>query len=76
MLATADEEVVVGVDDVLLRRIRAEFRGMPGLRLTPAQARRLWGLDAPVCDALLALLIHEGFLRWTGDGSFVRADMV
>ena len=36
-----------GLDDVatVLQRIRAEFREMPGLKLTAAQATRLWHLD-------------------------------
>jgi hypothetical protein len=32
-------------DDALLLRIKAEYWAMPGLRLTPAQAARLWALD-------------------------------
>ena len=32
----------------LLRRIRSEFIEMPGLRLTPAQAARLWGMERHV----------------------------
>jgi hypothetical protein len=32
-------------DDVHQRN-QGEFIEMPGLRLTPAQAQRLWGLDA------------------------------
>ena len=28
----------------IVYRIQEEFREMPGLRLTPAQATRLWGL--------------------------------
>ncbi len=39
------------IDDVL-RRIQGEFIEMPGLRLTPAQAQRLWGLERAVCDEL------------------------
>jgi len=35
--------------DEVLRRVQGEFLEMPGLRLTGAQARRLWGLDADVC---------------------------
>src|SRR5437016_1950584 len=46
----------------VLRRVQGEFLEMPGLRLTVAQARRLWGLDAASCDALLAALIDSGFL--------------
>src|ERR1041384_3440109 len=43
--------------DEVLRRVQGEFLEMPGLRLTGAQARRLWGLDAGVCEALLGLLV-------------------
>lgn len=75
MPCTAQEEDI-GVDTVLLTRIRAEFCEMPGLRLTPPQARRLWGLEAPVCDTVIAWLMADGFLRRTADGHFVRADMV
>ncbi len=39
--------------DEVLRRVQCEFMEMPGLRLTESQARRLWGLDAASCDALL-----------------------
>ncbi len=56
-----------------LRRIRGEFLEMPGLRLTSAQARRLWGLERTLCETLLGLLIETGFLRRTRDGSYVRA---
>jgi hypothetical protein len=44
---------------------------MPGLRVTPAQARRLWGLDDASCSALLAALIKTEFLARTQDGSYV-----
>ena len=37
----------------VLRRIQGEYIEMPGLRLTVAQAQRLWGLDRAVCDAVL-----------------------
>jgi hypothetical protein len=45
---------------------------MPGLKLTPAQVRRLWGLDRESCDALLADLSSSGFLARTRDGAFAR----
>ncbi len=76
MLAIAEVHASTAMDDALLRRIRAEFREMPGLCLTVPQARRLWALKAPVCNAVLTRLLHDGFLRRTGDGSFVRADML
>ena len=60
--------------DELLRRIRGEFLEMPGLRLTEAQARRLWDLDANVCAWLLKTLIDAKFLFRTGDGNLMRVD--
>jgi hypothetical protein len=33
----------------VLRRVQGEYIEMPGLRLTIAQAQRLWGLDRAVC---------------------------
>ena len=47
---------------------------MPGLRLTPTQACRLWGLDAASCDALLRAVMDEDFLFRTSDGTFVRVE--
>lgn len=67
-------EVVLQLSEEALGRIRGEYDEMPGLKLTAAQARRLWGLDAPICDTLLAGLVRAGFLRRTQDGSFVRAE--
>jgi hypothetical protein len=55
----------------LLRRIRAEYREMPGLRLTTAQACRLWQLDAKTCETVLARLLDEHFLHCTRDGAYV-----
>jgi hypothetical protein len=60
-------------DDVL-RRVQGEYLEMPGLRLTTAQAQRLWGLDRIVCDTLLGALVDAKFLSRTRDGSFVRTD--
>jgi len=61
------------VSDDALRRIRGEYLEMPGLRLTTAQAQRLWNLDRPTCEHLLASLVTSRFLAQTRDGSFVRA---
>jgi hypothetical protein len=47
---------------------------MPGLRVTEAQARRLWGLDADSCDALLGALVEAKFLFRTRDGAFMRVE--
>ncbi len=43
---------------------------MPGLRLTFAQACRLWNLDAPTCEHVLQLLVNERFLFCTPEGAF------
>jgi hypothetical protein len=61
------------IDDVL-QRIQGEFVEMPGLRLTAAQAQRLWGLERDVCDALLGALVDAKFLTQTREGAFVRLD--
>jgi hypothetical protein len=63
------------LDDVL-RRVQGEFIEMPGLRLTPEQAQRLWGLDRTACDTLLGALVDAKFLFRTRDGAFVRSDQV
>ena len=60
--------------DEVLRRVQGEFLEMPGLRLTQAQARRLWGLDADSCDALLGALVEAKFLFRTRDGAFMRVE--
>jgi len=56
----------------LAGRIRGEFEEMPGLRLTPVQASKLFGISPEVCAAILAHLIEEGFLRLSSDGSYAR----
>jgi hypothetical protein len=58
----------------VLRRVQGEFLEMPGLRLTEAQARRLWGLDAASCSALLGALVDAKFLFRTRDGAFMRVE--
>jgi hypothetical protein len=64
---------MAGSSDVL-HRIQGEFVEMPGLRLTEAQARRLWGLDSAACSALLGALVDAKFLTRTKDGAFVRPE--
>jgi hypothetical protein len=58
--------------DVVVRRVREEFREMPGLRLTPAQATRLWGLEHATCRAVIDRLVATEFLRWTQAGAITR----
>jgi len=61
------------IDDVL-QRIQGEFSEMPGLRLTVAQAQRLWGLERAVCDELLGALVDANFLSQTRDRAFIKTD--
>jgi DNA-binding IclR family transcriptional regulator len=46
----------------LATRARAEFREMPGMCLTTAQAARLWQLSPAQAQELLAELVKAGFL--------------
>ena len=58
----------------LVNRVRAEFLEMPGLRLTVAQATRMWGLDSASCHKVIDLLVKASFLRWTPAGTVVRVE--
>jgi hypothetical protein len=62
----------VATDGDLVRRILSEYLEMPGLRLTRAQAQRLWGLDAPTCVKLLDSLVDLKFLMYRPDGRYTR----
>jgi len=57
-----------------LRRVRAEFLEMPGLKLTVSQAQRLWGMDRGTCEALIDQLTASRFLARTRDGAVVLRD--
>jgi len=46
----------------LANRARAEFREMPGMCLTTAQAARLWQLSPTQAQDLLLELVKAGFL--------------
>ena len=64
----------VHASEEVLRRVQGEFLEMPGLRLTDAQARRLWNLDAASCDELLRTLVDAKFLFRTRDGAVMRVE--
>jgi hypothetical protein len=57
----------------MIRRISCEYLEMPGLRLTPEQAQRLWGLDSESCSDILTELVATNFLARTADGRYARA---
>jgi hypothetical protein len=58
--------------NALLKRVRAEFLEMPGIRLKPEQVQRLCGVDGRMCQMLLDLLVDEGFLCVKSDGHYGR----
>jgi hypothetical protein len=45
--------------------VQSEYLEMPGLQLTKAQVRRLWGLEDDTCDMVLEQLQAMQFLRRT-----------
>jgi hypothetical protein len=59
-----------------LTRIEAEYREMPGLRLTEQQMQRLWGLDGETCGDLVAVLVARGVLRESPSRGFGLARSV
>jgi hypothetical protein len=58
--------------DAVRRRAEAEYREMPGLKLTPRQAARLWHLDAVVTARLLDAMVAAGVLCRGRDGAYIR----
>lgn len=61
------------VEDRDLRaRIQAEYREMPGLTLTLAQASRLFNLEPGRCASALGTLVTGGVL-WTDGRTFLPA---
>jgi hypothetical protein len=57
-----------GLDSV----IRGEFNEMPGMRLTMAQAGRLWGLTPAVAQAVIRSLVFRGVLSFDERGRVCR----
>jgi DNA-binding IclR family transcriptional regulator len=77
--ATSDEDekdkrLMMDTTESLLRRVQGEYREMAGLRLTPRQAARLWGLSSSATAALLDTLVGAGFLVRTEGGAYRLRD--
>jgi len=60
-------------EQLLERRIRGEYKEMPGLRLSSQQASRLWSVDCKVCAEVLDALVRSGFLRRDRNGMYARS---
>jgi hypothetical protein len=71
---TTTSEAVTDPKIHITERVRGEFREMPGLTLTLAQAGRLWSLDVRTCSEVLSHLVDTGFLCKRADGAFCRAN--
>ena len=64
----SDETNATGIE---LARIQSEYREMPGLKLTAAQASRFWHLGPDDSKALLERLVDARVLWRTADGHYV-----
>lgn len=53
------------------RLITAEYKEMPGLKLTARQASRFWHLGPTESERLLDALVTDGVLLRTRDGHYV-----
>ena len=60
--------------DDLAWRIEAEFREMPGMRLSFVQVKRLWNLTTEQCVRVLDFLTTMGMLAEDEDQRFYRPD--
>jgi hypothetical protein len=72
-MTSVERPKVLSIDQ-LVERVRREYAALPGLRLTEAQVRRIWGLDSSSSDRVLRRLIDADFLRVTPGGQYVRAE--
>ena len=57
-------------EDLLLRRVRGEFREMPGMRLTVDQAMRYWMIDRATCTSLFDSLVAAHFVELDATGRY------
>ena len=60
----------------LTERFREEFREMPGLWVTRAEARRLFGVPEDICQRVLDALVGEGTLIRTGGGIYRKPSAI
>jgi hypothetical protein len=52
--------------------VQAEYDEMPGLVLTCPQLCRMFGLDPPMCGAVVRELVEAGVLVRVPNGSYAR----
>ena len=56
--------------------VAAEFREMPGMRLTMPQVCRLWGLTQTAAETLVISLVRRGLLALDARGRLCRPEDV
>jgi len=71
--ATLDAVALHREESDLYVRVAAEFREMPGLTLTIAQAARLFSIDSARCERIFSTLVERGVLTTNGR-AFARRD--
>ena len=64
-------QVATSMSEALRTRAEAEYREMPGLKLTAAQAARLWHLGPAQSVELLDSMVDAGFLYRARDGAYL-----
>jgi hypothetical protein len=62
--------LVIISKDEMLRRILSDYLEMPDLRLSLAQAQRVWEVDEETCTQLLESLTEDGLLHRNYDGTY------
>ncbi len=72
MISAVADPVDEGRASSLVRRIEAEFAEMPGLALSQEQARRLFAIDAWLCQRVFDALEQDGFLVRNARGQYRR----
>ena len=65
---------VLQADRALCERVRGEYNEMPGLRLTLAQASRLFSMEMTHCSQVLETLVTQGVL-WTNGREFLAKNV-
>lgn len=68
-VTVADSAGALRDDRALCERVRGEYSEMPGLRLTLAQASRLFHMEMTHCSQVLDTLVTQGAL-WTNGCEF------
>ena len=58
--------------DAPIVRALHDFDEMPTLRLTTAQAMRLWNLDRPTCQKMLDTLVEARVLTQDSFGQYLK----